>query len=123
MALASEFARAGSHGQALDAFAPCLHAAARHGNYVHAVTTLRNMIEVLAAVGDDHGAAVIGAATTNDLLRQSYGPEAERLAAVLYSVERRVGPARFAGWMLEGRGLEVATAVQFAAERLAMLAR
>jgi len=84
VALASEYSRAGSHRQALDAFAECLHAYARHGNYVHAVTTLRNMIEVLAAIGDNRGAAVIGAATSSDLLRKSYGPEAERLALHLW---------------------------------------
>lgn len=123
VALASDYARAGAHRQALDAFAACLHAYARHGNYVHAVTTLRNMIEVLAAVGDDHGAAVIGAATTNDLLRKSYGPEAERLRDVLDSVERRVGPTQFAEWVLEGSGLGVAATVQFAGERIARLAR
>jgi len=122
VALASEYSRAGSHRQALDAFAGCLHAYARHGNYVHAVTTLRNMIEVLAAVGDDHGAAVVGTATSNDLLRKSYGPEAERLADVLDSVERRVGQTRFAEWVLEGSGLGVATTVEFAGERIVRLA-
>ena len=123
VSLASEYSRAGSHRQALDAFAECLHAYARHGNYVHAVTALRNMIEVLAAVGDNHGAAVIGAATSNDLLRKSYGPEAERLADVLVSVERRVGPTQFSEWVLEGSGLGVTMAVQFASERIAQLAR
>ena len=81
------------------------------------------MIEVLVAVGDDHGAAVIGAATSSGLLRKSYGPEAERLADVLGSVERRVGPAQFAAWAHEGSGLGVAVTVQFAGERIAQLAR
>ena len=123
VSLASELARAGSNRQALDAFAECLHDYARHGNYVHAVTSLRNMIEVLVAVGDDHGAAVIGVATSSDLLRQSYGPEAERLSDVLGSVERRVGPTRFAEWVIEGNGLGVATTVQFAGQRIAQLTR
>jgi len=123
VALASEHARAGSHRQALDAFAECLHAYARHGNYVHAVTSLRNMIGVLVAVGDDYGAAVIGAATSSDLLRTSYGPEAERLSDVLDSVQRRAGPTKFAEWVLEGSGLGVATTVQFACERIAGLVR
>ena len=121
--LAAEYARAGSHRQALDAFAECLHAYLRNGNYVHAVTSLRNMVEVLAAVGDDHGAAVIGAATSSDLLRKSYGPEAGRLADVLASVERRVGPTQFDEWTRHGSGLGVATTVQFASARIAQLAR
>ena len=123
VALASQYSRAGSHRQALDAFAECLHDYARHGNYVHAVTSLRNMIEVLVAVGDDHGAAVIGAATSSDLMRKSYGPEAERLADVHDAVQCRVGPTRFAEWVLEGDGLGVATTVQFAGQRIAQLAR
>ena len=123
VSLASEYSRAGSHRQALDAFAECLRAYARQGNYVHAVTALRNMIEVLVAIGDDHGAAVIGAATSSDLLRKSYGPEAERLADVLDSVESRASPTQFAEWVLEGSGLEAAATVQFAGERIARLAR
>ena len=123
VSLACEHSRSGAHRQALDAFAECLHASARHGNYVHAVTSLRNMIEVLVAVGDDHGAAVIGAATSSDILRKSYGPEAERLAEVMDSVERRVGPTQFAAWVLEGSGLEVATTVRFAVARITRPAR
>jgi tetratricopeptide (TPR) repeat protein len=122
VSLATEHSRAGRHRQALDAFAECLHAYARHGNYVHAVTLLRNMIGVLAVVGDDHGAPVIGAATSSDLLRKSYGPEAERIAKVLESAERRAGPTQFAEWTLEGSGLGVATTVQFANGRIALLA-
>ena len=118
VSLASEYSRAGAHRHALDTFAECLHAYARHGNYVHAVTSLRNMIEVLVAVGDDHGAAVIWAVTSSDLLRKSYGPEAERLADVMNSVERRVGSTQFASWVLEGSGFGVALTVQFAAQRI-----
>lgn len=122
VSLASEYSRAGSYHQALDVFAECLNSYARHGNYVHAVTALRNMVEVLAAVGDDYGAAVIGTATSSSLLRKSYGPEAERLGDVLDSVERRAGQGQFAGWQLEGRGLGVAATVRFAVERSARLA-
>jgi len=123
VSLASAYTRAGMHRQALEAFGECLYASGRHGNYVHAVTSLRNLVEVLAVVGDDHGASIIGAAMSSDLVRKSYGPEADRLADVLDLVERRAGPAQFAEWVLEGSALGVAATVQFASERIAQLSR
>ncbi len=122
VALASEYSRAGDHHRALAVFADCLRSSARHGNYVHAVTLLRNMIEVFVAVGDDHGAVVIAAATSSELLRKSYGPEADRIGDVLQSVEGRVGSARYADWVSEGSELGVPTTVEFAAKRIALLA-
>ena len=120
-ALAVEFARAGEHRHALDVFAECLEAYARHGNYVHAVTSLRNIVSVLAAVGDDHGAAVIGLATTSDQLRTSYGREAEQLADVLAATARRIGPVAFAECRLAADELSVEATTQFAAARVALL--
>ncbi len=63
VSLAAELARAGEFRSALDAYSQCLREYSRHGNYVHAVTTLRNLIEALVAVGDDEGAAILAGAT------------------------------------------------------------
>ena len=121
--LAVEFVRAGEPRHALDVFAECLEAYARHGNYVHAVTSLRNMVALLAEVGDDRGAAIIGIATSNEHLRTSFGPEAGRLADVLAAIEQRVGTTAFAECTLAGNNLTVETATQFAAQRIAHLGR
>jgi predicted ATPase len=114
--LATEYVRAGDLGQALDEYATCLREYARHGNFVHAVTTLRSLVEVLVAVGDDHGATVLAGATSGDHLRPSYGAETARLPTALAAVEQRVGPVHFAEWIGEGRLLDLPQAVQAAAD-------
>ena len=94
VSLAAELARAGEFRAALDAYSQCLREYSRHGNYVHAVTTLRNLIEALVAVGDDEGAAILAGATADDRLRPSYGEETERLGDVVSGVEGRLGAQR-----------------------------
>ena len=118
LSLAVQYAQAGNMRMALDVYSECLHDHVRHGNYVHAVTTLRGLVEVLVSAGDDHSAAVVAAATSNASLRPSYGPEIERLESVVSDLERRVGAPRFADWAGEGRLLDVPAAVRLAAHRV-----
>jgi hypothetical protein len=116
VSLAAELARAGEFRSALDAYSQCLREYSRHGNYVHAVTTLRNLIEALVAVGDDEGAAILVGATADDRLRPSYGEETKRLGDVVAGVEARLGVSRAAERMREGRELDVPAAVRRAIE-------
>ncbi len=116
MSLAVEYARVGQLQEALDAYAACLHEYLRHGNFVHSVTTLRNLVEVLVALGDDHGAAVLAAATSSEQLRPSYGPEMLRLSTVVAGIEQRVGASRFGEWTDEGLLLDLPRVVQMAAD-------
>ena len=118
LSLAVQYAQAGNVMMALDVYSECLHGHVRHGNYVHAVTTLRGLVEVLVAAGDDHGAVVVAAATSSTSLRPSYGPEIERLENVVSDLEQRVGAPRFADWAGEGRLLDVPAAVRLAAHRV-----
>ena len=114
--LAAEYSRAGAQRPAIDVFADCLRDYSRHGNFVHAVTTLRNLVVVLVAVGEDRGAAILGAAATNPRLRPSYGPEWAQLAAQLSALEARVGPTLFAEWSAQGRRFDVDQALNIALE-------
>jgi predicted ATPase/DNA-binding winged helix-turn-helix (wHTH) protein len=116
MSLATELARAGQFHNALDLYAVCLREYARHGNYVHAVTTLRSLIAVLVAMGDDHGATILAAATSGDELRPSYGIETAQLSTVVAGIEQRVGAAQFDSWTMQGRPLDLPEAVQVAAD-------
>ena len=116
MSLAAEHARAGRLRQALDAYSACLQEYVRHGNFVHAVTTLRNLVEVLVALGDDRAAALLVGATSSEQLRPSYGPEVVRLSTVVDGIERRVGAGGFGAWTDEGRLLDLPQAVQMAAD-------
>ncbi len=114
--LAAECSRSGEHLQAIEVFADCLRDYSRHGNFVHAVTSLRNLVAVLVAVGEDRGATILGAAATNPQLRPSYGPEWAQLAAVLLALEARVGTTLFAQWSAHGRRLDVDQALNTALE-------
>jgi tetratricopeptide (TPR) repeat protein len=118
VSLAVQYAHAGQVTNALDVYSECLHDQLRHGNYVHALTALRGLVEVLAVAGDDHGAAVVAVATSSASLRPSYGPEIERLGDAVTDLERRVGSSRFTDWVAEGRLLDLPTAVRFAANRV-----
>ncbi len=120
VSLAAELARSGRFAEALDAYATSLNAYARDGNYVHALTTLRNLVETLVAIGDDDSAIVLATATTTDHLRPSYGAEAVRLSAVVAEIEARVDSNRFRDRSGEGRGLDVIEAVRAA---VAIIAR
>jgi predicted ATPase/DNA-binding winged helix-turn-helix (wHTH) protein len=116
VSLAAEHTRSGRFADALDAYHDCLVDYARHGNFVHAVTTLRNLVAVLVAVGDDIGAAVIAAASSREGLRPSYGVEALRLQNAMALIEQRLGEERFAVATAEGRSLDVVEAVQVAVQ-------
>jgi hypothetical protein len=83
---------------------------------VHAVTTLRNLIEALVAVDDDEGAALLAGATSDDRLRPSYGEETERLGDVVAGVGVRLGAQLAAERMGEGGELDVPAAVRRAIE-------
>ena len=85
---------------------------------MHAVTSLRNLVVVLAAVGEDRGAAILAAAATNPRLRPSYGPEWAHLAALLSALEARVGTTLFTEWSAHGRRLDVDQALNTALELL-----
>jgi len=114
--LATEYSRAGAQRQAIDIFANCLRDYSRHGNFVHAVTSLRNLVVVLVAIGEDRGATILGAAATNPRLRPSYGTEWAQLDALLSTLETRVGPTLFAEWSTHGRRLDVDQALNIALE-------
>jgi predicted ATPase/DNA-binding winged helix-turn-helix (wHTH) protein len=108
--LATEYARAGSHRTSLEVYAACLEGFRRHGNFVHAVTTLRNLAVLLASIGDDASATVIGTATSSPGLRPTYGTESEQLAQALGAIADRRG-ADVAAWAAEGRELDLGAAV------------
>ncbi|MEY2471460.1 MAG: hypothetical protein QOK28_789 [Actinomycetota bacterium] len=104
VSMASADARAGEVERAFDGFAIALGDYLRHGNQTHAVTAMRNVVGLLASVGDDQGAAVLAGAA-HDGLRPSYGTQAERISETLDAVKRRVGTTQFEKWFDEGLSL------------------
>jgi ATP/maltotriose-dependent transcriptional regulator MalT len=112
--LATDLTRCGDLGGALAVYGDALTAFRRHGNHTHATTAMRNLVGLLADLGDDRGAVVLGAATSHEGGRTSYGAEATLIAGALEAVRRRVGEADFARWSAEGRGLDVGQSLQTA---------
>jgi hypothetical protein len=59
------------------------------------VTTLRNLVVLLARTGRDQGAATLAATLEVAAPGRSYGAEAARTATALAAVRRRLGAAAY----------------------------
>ena len=118
MSLATELSRIGERDRALDTYAECLHGYLRHGNLVHALTALREVVEPLSASGDTMTAVQLAAATDGDTSRVSFGAPAERLPVVVEHLRRSFDDDTFAKWWAEGAALGLYDAVRLAAAAL-----
>ena len=118
MSLATELSRVGERDRALDTYAACLHGYLRHGNLVHAVTALREVVEPLAASGNTMAAVQVAAATVSDSRRVSYGAQAERLPMVIEQLRSSVDGDHFEQWWASGATLGLYDAVRLAVAAL-----
>ena len=119
--LATEHARAGDIQLALTTYSRALVEFRRHGNTTHAVTAMRNLVGLLADLGDDRGAVNLAGALSDPRLRVSYGAEAEHISSVLKDAEARVGDGEFRRWFDAGRALDVDGAMRLATDLVAAL--
>jgi tetratricopeptide (TPR) repeat protein len=110
--LATEHARHGDRADAYAVYADCFRGYLRHGNLVHSVITLRNLVGLLHADGDLRGAVVIGVATNNDGVRPTHGTESAAITETMEEIESAVWPDRFAAWVAEARALDLDGAVR-----------
>lgn len=91
VSLASLCGRRGDTDRALALFRETVAHWRRLGDYTHQLTTLRNLVDLLARIGADDVAAVLhGALTVGST--PSFGAEAERLAAAWEQACQRLGP-------------------------------
>ena len=118
MSLATGLSRTGLRDVALETYADCLHGYLRHGNLVHALTALREIVEPLSASGDIMTAVQLAAATIGDAPRVSYGIQAERLPEVIEDLRNSIDADTFATWWASGAALGLFDAVQLAADAL-----
>jgi predicted ATPase/DNA-binding winged helix-turn-helix (wHTH) protein len=118
MSQATELSRAGKRDKALDAYADCLRGYLRHGNLVHALTALREVVEPLSDSGDTRTAVQLAAATFDDTHRVSFGAQAQRLPAVVERLRDSVSNDSFEQWWAEGAALGLYDAVRLAAAAL-----
>ena len=105
--LATELTRTEDLSAALAAYDDAFAAFLRHGDHTHALTATRNLVGLLALLGDERGVVVLGAATSHERVRASYGAEATETTDVLATTRQRVGEGRFATWFAEGRDLDL----------------
>jgi hypothetical protein len=118
MSLATELSRAGKRDEALDMYADCLRGYLRHGNLVHALTALREVVEPLNDSGDTMTAVQLAAATFGETRRVSYGAQAERLPAIIERLRHAVDDDNFEQWWATGATLGLYDAVRLAAGAL-----
>jgi len=103
ISLAGAHARAGRTADALAEYAEALTDFVRHGNVAHAVNAVRNVMPLVAAIGDHRGATLLAGAVVDDARRASYGAEAERVRQALAKARNRLGEYEVEALRAEGR--------------------
>jgi len=97
-ALTALVALRGRHGPPEEALAPFRDAVGHwrtSRNRALLVTTLRNLVVLLARTGRDQAAAALAASVQAGAPSGSYGVEAARISTALAAVRRRLGPAAY----------------------------
>jgi predicted ATPase/DNA-binding winged helix-turn-helix (wHTH) protein len=117
VSLASVHARAGDPDDAVDAFADILDHWRRHGSVTHAVTTLRNLVELLVRMGEDQLAMTLLGALSTASVQSPYGEAEMRLDAATSEVSEHVGDAMVSAWMSNGAQHDVHWALETALAR------
>jgi predicted ATPase len=118
ISLTSVRARTGDPEAAQRAFSSILAACRRNGNLTHAVTVLRNLVELLVRLGDDELAMIVLGAVSNHGARSPYGDEAVRLDEARRTVEARSGLTTVERWLAKGGSRGAPWALAHAIERL-----
>lgn len=90
VSLASLLGRRGETGRALELFRDAIAHWRTLGDHTHQLTTLRNLVELLARAEPDEATAVLHGAVTAGA-NPSFGAEADRLAGAWSHLERRLG--------------------------------
>lgn len=118
--LASLRARHSDPRSAVPEFTGLLEHWRRSGNWLQQWTTLRNLAEVLTALGEDETAVVIAAASQAEgTASPTFGSESDRLAQVFARARSRLGDERLARARERGRRLHATEVVDLALEALA----
>lgn len=118
LALVSNTSLRGRHGDprlALRLFEDVIRHWRRGGSWTQQWITLRNLVELLARLGAHEPAAVLyGACAASTTSPPSYGPEADRLEAVVGTLVSSLGERAFGDAKARGETLSDDEAVSFA---------
>lgn len=94
--------RVGDIDEARAAFVPVLANYRRTQSMTHAVTALRNLVELLVRARQDETAMTLLGALSNPDVKATYGAESDRLDAARDTVAGRVDDDVVAAWIAEG---------------------
>jgi len=110
VSIASVLAVDGEEADAIEAFRSIVSRWREQGARTHLLPTLRHLVVLLARVGRMSAAAELLGAVSRDNLRDSYGEEAERVAAAAERIGTALGSDRFEELVSIGtnRGLDEA---------------
>ncbi len=86
----------------------------RQGNVTHLTTFLRNIVPLLASLGEAATAAVVGAWVLGPSARPSYGPDVEAALATLETLRGSHGDTQLETWTEQGRPLTAPEAAELA---------
>ncbi len=120
IALVSYTSLRGRHGDprlALRLFEDVIRHWRRTGSWTQQWLTLRNLVELLARLGAHEPTAVLyGASTASTAIQPSYGPEADRLEAVVRTLIASLGEEAFGRAKARGETLSDDEVFSFASE-------
>jgi predicted ATPase/DNA-binding winged helix-turn-helix (wHTH) protein len=120
---ASLRARVGDPREALAAFDDLIADWSRYGDRTHLMTTLRNLVPLLARVGATAAAARLLGVVEDPTAGTSFGAEADALADAAERLRGDAGADAVAAWRAEGRAQDLAWAAELARDVLADLRR
>jgi hypothetical protein len=114
-------ARTGAPEAALAAFGRVIEHWRRETTVSFLVTTLRNLVVLLARLGAAEETAELAGAVASDTAGPTYGDEAARLVEAQAWAEDQLGAARFAKHAARGAARSVVATGAVAAERIERL--
>jgi tetratricopeptide (TPR) repeat protein len=119
--LATVLGRSGDSNGAFAAMGECLRDCRRNGNMVHAVTAMRNLVDLLVKSGRDSEAVVVWAGAATADWGGSYGSESETVRDAVSKAGARLGMSTFEQCRREGEQLGVHGALDRAIDVIARL--
>jgi tetratricopeptide (TPR) repeat protein len=119
--MAAALARHGEPREAIEEFLTVIADHQRHGNFTHATTTLRNLIELFVRLDLNESAMTLLGALSDDRLKTTFGVEEESLVRNQETIEKRVGHGTAERWADAGSGRGVRWALSYGHDSLAAL--
>ena len=104
--------------QSVQSFLSVLERYRRIRSYTHAVTAMRNLVEVLVRAGMHEAAMVLLGGLSNPKVKSTYGAESERIDEARTAATDAAGSSRVDGWISQGAAHDVTWTLDYAVDVL-----